>query len=76
MDKWQVELVRPKVTPSQVLRTTQTFTSVDTGATSLTSPGIIRAERSSVVRGINPWGCQTEVKLLRHEATRNEACLN
>lgn len=65
------------LTSSQVLSTTQTtFTSVDTDSTSLTSPDIVRAERGSVVRGINPWGCQTEVKLLRREATLNEACLN
>lgn len=61
---------------SPVLSTAQTaFTSVDTASTSLTSLGIVRVERGSVLRGINPWGCKTEVKLVRREVTLNAACL-
>lgn len=42
----------------------------------LTSPDIVRLEWGSAVRGINPSGCKTQVKLVRREATLNAACLN
>lgn len=72
---WRVELPRPQSHPGPYPRKT-TFTSVDTDSTSLTSPGIVRAWRGVAARGINPWGCQTEVKPLRREAARNEARSN
>lgn len=74
-----MELLRPKshIIANLTVSTTQTaFTSVDTGSTSLTSPSIVRVDHGSVVRGINPWGCKAEVKLVRREPTLNTACLN